>query len=229
MFSLIAVGVAAAYGFSVVAVVAPGLFPPGFQGHGGQVGVYFEAAAVIVVLVLLGQILELTARDRTGARDPGLIGLALKTRAGLRDGHEEELPLAAVKVGDRLRVRPGEKVPVDGTVVEGHSIVDELMLTARRCRSRRRPGDAVTGGDAERPRQSGRRGGTGRGGYRAGADRRHGGERTAVAGADPARRNSVAAWFVPAVIAVAVVAFVAGRLGAGAGAGLCADRRRFRC
>jgi len=130
MFTLIGLGVAAAYGFSVVATALPGVFPASFRGPDGRPGVYFEAAAVIVALVLLGQVLELAARSRTGAAIRALLGLAPKLARRLRsDGGEEDVPLADVKVGDRLRVRPGEKVPVDGSVLEGQSAVDESMIT----------------------------------------------------------------------------------------------------
>jgi Cu+-exporting ATPase len=130
MFTLIGLGVGVAYGYSLVATLFPGLFPPAFRDDHGQVGLYFEAAAVIVTLVLLGQVLELKARSRTGAAIRALLGLAPKTarRVG-QDGSEEEISLADVQVGDRLRVRPGEKVPVDGIVLEGRSSVDESMMT----------------------------------------------------------------------------------------------------
>ena len=130
MFTLIGLGVGAAYGFSVVATALPGAFPASFRGPDGRPGVYFEAAAVIVALVLLGQVLELGARSRTGAAIRALLGLAPKLARRLRsDGGEEDVPLADVKVGDRLRVRPGEKVPVDGSVLEGQSAADESMIT----------------------------------------------------------------------------------------------------
>ena len=129
MWTLIGIGVAAAFGYSVVATVAPGLFPASFREH-GRVGVYFEAAAVIVSLTLLGQLLELRARSRTSAAIKALLGLAPKTARRIGDnGIEEDIPLAHVHVGDRLRVRPGEKVPVDGTVLDGRSSIDESMLT----------------------------------------------------------------------------------------------------
>ena len=122
MFTLIALGIAAAYLFSVAAVVAPGLFPAGFRDAAGQVGVYFEAAAVIVIFVLLGQVMELSARQRTGAAIRSLLDLAAKTARIIRqDGTEEEIPLEQVKVGDRVRVPPGNKVPVDGVVMAGRS------------------------------------------------------------------------------------------------------------
>src|SRR5690625_3603640 len=146
MFSLIAMGVAAAYLFSLVAVVAPGIFPAGFRDEAGEVGVYFEAAAVIVVLVLLGQVLELRAREETGSAIRALLDLAPKTaRIIQEDEREEEIALEDVQVGDRLRVRPGEKVPVDGIVVNGRSAVDESMLTGEPIPAEKAPGDAVTG------------------------------------------------------------------------------------
>ncbi len=129
MWTLIGIGVAAAFGYSVVATLAPGLFPASFREH-GRVGVYFEAAAVIVSLTLLGQLLELRARSKTSAAIKALLGLAPKTARRLNaDGSEEDVPLEQVHVGDRLRVRPGEKVPVDGSVLEGRSSIDESMLT----------------------------------------------------------------------------------------------------
>jgi Cu+-exporting ATPase len=130
MFTLIGLGVAVAYGYSVIATLLPGSFPDSFRDEAGRVGVYFEAAAVIVTLVLLGQVMELGARSRTGAAIRALLGLAPKLARRVRaDGADEDIPLADVKVGDRLRVRPGEKVPVDGIVVEGRSAVDESMIT----------------------------------------------------------------------------------------------------
>ena len=129
MFTLIGIGIAAAFGYSVVATIAPGWFPASFRMH-GQVAVYFEAAAVIVSLTLLGQLLELRARYKTSAAIKALLGLAPKTARRIKDdGSEEDIPLNSVHVGNRLRVRPGEKVPVDGTVLEGRSSIDESMLT----------------------------------------------------------------------------------------------------
>jgi Cu+-exporting ATPase len=130
MFSLIAVGTGVAWAYSVVATLAPQLFPPAFRGHEGAVGVYFEAAAAITVLVLLGQVLELRARERTSGAIRALLDLAPKTARRLEtNGIETEVALDAVLVGDRLRVRPGEKIPVDGTVIDGRSSVDESMVT----------------------------------------------------------------------------------------------------
>ncbi|MGD9546695.1 MAG: heavy metal translocating P-type ATPase [Candidatus Krumholzibacteriia bacterium] len=145
MFTLIGIGVAAAWVFSVVATVAPGIFPEAFR-HGGGVAVYFEAAAVITALVLLGQVLELRARRRTGTAIKALLGLAAKTARLIRpDGSEEDVPLAEITVGDRLRVRPGEKVPVDGEVIEGRSSVDESMITGEPIPVAKEAGDKVVG------------------------------------------------------------------------------------
>jgi len=145
MWTLIGLGVAAAFGYSVVAVLAPGVFPASFR-LGGHVAVYFEAAAVIVSLTLLGQVLELKARSETGAAIKALLGLAPKTARRINaDGTEEDVPLTHVLPGDRLRVRPGEKVPVDGAVLEGESAVDESMLTGEPMPVGKRPGDKVIG------------------------------------------------------------------------------------
>ncbi|GGC18878.1 copper-transporting P-type ATPase [Pseudoduganella buxea] len=145
MWTLIGCGVLAAYGYSVVATVRPGWFPPSFAMH-GRVGVYFEAAAVIVSLTLLGQILELRARSQTSAAIKSLLGLAPRTARRLRaDGSEEDVELAHVHVGDALRVRPGEKVPVDGIVTDGESAVDESMLTGEPVPVTKRQGDRVIG------------------------------------------------------------------------------------
>ena len=146
MFTLIALGVGVAYVFSVIATVAPGLFPPSFRNESGTVAVYFEAAAVIVTLVLLGQVMELRARSHTGAAIRALLGLAPKTARRIReDGREEDVPLDHVHPGDRLRVRPGEKVPVDGVVLEGTSSVDESMVTGEPIPIEKGPNDRVIG------------------------------------------------------------------------------------
>ncbi|MCJ0824781.1 heavy metal translocating P-type ATPase [Luteimonas sp. 50] len=145
MWTLIGTGVGAAYGYSVVATVAPGLFPASFHEH-GRVGVYFEAAAVIVSLTLLGQLLELRARSKTSAAIKALLGLAPKTARRIEaDGSETDIPLEHVHVGDRLRVRPGEKVPVDGTVLEGRSSIDESMLTGEPIPVGKGEGDQLIG------------------------------------------------------------------------------------
>ncbi|MDQ3229369.1 MAG: heavy metal translocating P-type ATPase, partial [Pseudomonadota bacterium] len=145
MFTLIGIGVAAAFGYSVVATIAPDLFPASFREH-GRVGVYFEAAAVIVSLTLLGQLLELRARSKTSAAIKALLGLAPKTARRINDDDsEEDIPLEHVHVGNRLRVRPGEKVPVDGTVLEGRSSVDESMLTGEPIPLEKTDGSNVIG------------------------------------------------------------------------------------
>jgi Cu+-exporting ATPase len=210
MFSLIAMGVVAGYGFSIVAVIAPGIFPAGFRDGEGNVAVYFEAGAVIVTLVLLGQVLELRARQRTGAAIRELMDLAATTARILReDGSEQEIPLEAVEVGDRLRVRPGDKVPVDGEVLEGHSSVDESMLTGEPVPVEKSAGDEVSGATIN-----------GRGSLiieakRVGRDTMLARIVEMVADAQRSRApiqhlaDRVAAVFVPSVIAVAVLAFIA--------------------
>ncbi len=209
MFTLIGLGVSVAYGYSVVAALAPQLFPESFRTHGGQVAVYFEAAGVIVTLILLGQVLELRARSRTGAAIQELLGLAAKTARRIRDdGSEEDVPLEAVHVGDRLRVRPGEKVPVDGVVVEGASTVDESMVTGEPVPVPKKEGDPVIGATVN---------GTGMMVVRAdkvGADTLLSRIVAMVAEAQRSRApiqklaDTVSAYFVPIVIAVAVVTFV---------------------
>jgi Cu+-exporting ATPase len=210
MFSLIGMGVAAAYAYSVVAVLAPGIFPDGFRDAEGHVGVYFEAAAVIVVLVLLGQMLELRARERTGAAIRALLDLAAKTARIIREnGSEEEIPLEDVQVGDRLRVRPGDKVPVDGEVVEGRSSVDESMLTGESIPVEKVSGDKVTGATIN---------GTGTlimQATRVGKDTMLAQIVEMVASAQRSRApiqkwaDMVAGKFVPAVIGIAVLSFIA--------------------
>src|ERR1051325_747990 len=146
MFTLIALGVGVGYLFSVIAVLLPGIFPASFRDADGNVPVYFEAAAVIVTLVLLGQVLELRARSQTGTAIKALLGLAPKTARRVReDGNEEDVPLEHVHPGDRLRVRPGEKVPVDGVVLEGSSAVDESMITGEPIPVEKRANDRVVG------------------------------------------------------------------------------------
>jgi Cu+-exporting ATPase len=147
MFTLIAIGVGTAYIYSVVATLFPDIFPHAFRGHGGEAAVYFEAAAVITTLVLLGQVLELRARSQTSSAIKALLGLAPKTARRLRDdGTEEDIPLAHAHPGDRLRIRPGEKVPVDGIVLEGESAVDESMITGEPVPVEKVPGGLLTGG-----------------------------------------------------------------------------------
>ena len=146
MFTLIGLGVGVGYLFSVIAVIVPGIFPHSFRDHEGNVPVYFEAAAVIVTLVLLGQVLELRARSQTGAAIKELLGLAPKTARRLsEDGREEDVPLEHVHAGDRLRVRPGEKVPVDGVVLEGSSAIDESMITGEPIPVEKQANDRVVG------------------------------------------------------------------------------------
>ena len=146
MFTLIGLGVSVAYGYSLVAALVPGIFPPSFRDASGEVAVYFEAAGVIVTLILLGQVLELRARSQTGAAIRKLLGLAAKSARRIRDdGVEEDVPLETVQVGDRLRVRPGEKVPVDGVVLEGPSTVDESMVTGEPIPVQKQPGETVIG------------------------------------------------------------------------------------
>ncbi len=147
MFTLIAIGVGAAYAYSVVATLVPGTFPAGFRDESGQVGVYFEVGAVIVVLVLLGQVLELRAREKTGGALRALLDLAPQTARRLAEsGGDEEIPLDQVRHGDRLRVRPGDKVPVDGEIIEGRSSLDESMVTGESMPVQKAAGDKVIGG-----------------------------------------------------------------------------------
>ncbi len=145
MFTLIGIGVGVAYIYSVVAALLPGIFPASFRKDGGEVGIYFEAAAVIVTLVLLGQVLELKARSKTGAAIKLLLGLAPKTARRIKDGKEEDIPLEHVNRDDVLRVRPGEKIPVDGVVIDGLSSVDESMVTGEPIPVQKQKGDRVIG------------------------------------------------------------------------------------
>jgi Cu+-exporting ATPase len=162
MFTLIAVGVGTAYVYSLIATLFPAIFPAAFRGEGGSVAVYFEAAAVITALVLLGQVLELRARSQTSSAIKALLGLAPSTARILRDnGSEEDVPLDRVHPGDRLRVRPGEKVPVDGVVLEGVSSVDESMVTGEPIPVEKVSGSRVTGGTVKpgaHPASGGHRG-----------------------------------------------------------------------
>ncbi|SFI23498.1 copper-transporting P-type ATPase [Modicisalibacter xianhensis] len=210
MFSLISMGVGAAYLFSIVAVLAPGIFPAGFRDESGDVGVYFEAAAVIVALVLLGQVMELRAREGTGKAIRALLDMAAKTARVIRpDGSEEEIALENVQVGDHLRVRPGDKVPVDGVVVEGRSSIDESMISGEPVPVEKVTGDQVTGATIN---------GTGSlimEATRVGADTMLSQIVAMVANAQRSRApiqkfaDTVAGKFVPAVIGVAVIAFIA--------------------
>jgi Cu+-exporting ATPase len=210
MWTLIGIGVGAAYLYSVVATLAPGIFPAAFRGHEGQVDVYFEAAAVIVALVLLGQVLELRARERTSGAIKALLGLAPKTARRVRDdGTDEEVPLEEVQVGDRLRVRPGDKIPVDGLVLEGHSAVDESMLTGEPMPVDKTAGERVTGGTINQSGSFVMRA------ERVGSETMLAQIVEMVAAAQRSRApiqrlvDMVASWFVPAVVLVAIVAFVA--------------------
>lgn len=210
MWTLILIGVSLAFGYSVCAVLAPGLFPESVRGPDGQVGVYFEAAAVIVTLVLLGQVLELRARRRTGGAIRALLDLAPATARRLREGgSDEDVPVAILAPGDRLRIRPGDRIPIDGEVVDGSSSVDESLLTGEPIPVEKRPGDPVTGGTLNRA------------GSFVMEVRRVGAETTLarivhmVAGAQRSRApvqamaDRVASWFVPAVVLAAAAAFVA--------------------
>ena len=209
MFTLIAIGTGAAFLYSLLAVLMPGLFPEGFRDTSGRVGLYFEAAAVIITLVLLGQVLELKARERTSDAIRALLDLAPKTaRRVMETGEERDLPLDRIEVGDILRVRPGEKIALDGEVIEGRSAVDESMLTGEPLPVEKAPGETVTGGTLN---------GSGSFLFRV---TRVGDQTTLaqvihmVAEAQRSRApiqslvDKVASYFVPAVIAVAVIAFV---------------------
>jgi P-type Cu+ transporter len=210
MFTLIAMGTGVAWVYSMVATLAPGIFPAGFQISGGAVAVYFEAAAVITVLVLLGQVLELRARESTSGAIRALLDLAPKTARRLRDGGaEEEVSLDQVHVGDRLRVRPGEKVPVDGIVIEGRSAVDESMVTGESMPVTKEVGANVIGGTMN---QSGALVIEAR---KIGRDTMLSQIVQLVAEAQRSRApiqrmaDRVSGWFVPAVIAIALLAFAA--------------------
>ena len=207
MFTLIAIGVGAAFVFSIVAMLLPGLFPPTMQ-HEGKVGIYFEAAAMVTVLVLLGQVLELRARSRTGSAIKALLNLAPPTARQVAKDGDHEVPLDQVKVGDWLRVVPGDKVPVDGAVVEGHSSVEESMITGEPLPVEKAVGDKVTGGTVNGP-----------GSFvmcaeRVGSDTLLGQIVNMVAEAQRSRApiqglaDKVAGIFVPMVLAVSVITFV---------------------
>jgi len=209
MFTLVAIGTGVAWAYSVVATIAPGIFPPAFRRMDGAVAVYFEAAAVSVVLVLLGQLLELRAREATGGAIRALLNLAPKTARRMNaDGSDEEVALGLVVAGETLRVRPGEAVPVDGTVTDGRSTIDESMVTGESMPVTKSVGDAVIAGTINQ---------TGAIAMRAdkvGSDTTLARIVQMVADAQRSRApiqrlaDQVAGWFVPAVIAVAVLAFV---------------------
>jgi Cu+-exporting ATPase len=209
MFTLIALGVSVAYGYSVVATLFPAAFPEGFRDEAGEVGVYFEVSAVIVTLILLGQVLELRARGQTSTALKKLLGLAAKSARRIRaDGGEDDVPLEAVQVGDRLRVRPGEKVPVDGIVLEGSSAVDESMVSGEPIPVEKHSGDRVVGATIN---------GTGTLIIRAdkvGADTLLSRIVAMVAEAQRSRApiqklaDVVSAYFVPTVVAIAIITFV---------------------
>jgi len=210
MFTLIAMGTGIAWLYSIVATLAPGLFPPAFQGHDGSVAVYFEAAAVITVLVLLGQVLELRAREQTSGAIKALLNLAPATARRIgEDGSEAEIELGHVQVGDRLRVRPGDKVPLDGEVLEGRSNVDESMVTGEPLAVAKTAGAKVIGGTLN-----------GQGSFimraeKVGADTMLSQIVQMVAKAQRSRApiqrlaDTVSSWFVPIVVLVAVAAFAA--------------------
>ncbi len=208
MFTLIAIGTGAAFGYSIVATLAPGIFPDSFKGHGGEVAVYFEAAAVITTLVLLGQLLELRARSQTSSAIKMLLGLTPKTARIIHHGHEEDISLDQVQPGDLLRVRPGEKVPVDGVVTEGRSSVDEAMVTGEPIPVEKESGSNVTGGTVN-----------GTGSFVMRAERV--GSETLLAqivrmvgeaqrSRAPIQRlaDAVSAWFVPTVVLVSILTFL---------------------
>jgi Cu+-exporting ATPase len=209
MFTLIGIGMGAAYWYSVVATLFPRIFPPAFREASGQVAVYFEPAAFIVTLVLLGQVLELRARSQTNSAIKALLGLAPRTARLVRaDGAEEDVPLDRVQVGDRLRVRPGEKVPVDGVVIEGHSSVDESMITGESIPVEKASGSKVTGATVN---------GTGSFLMRAeriGADTLLSHIVKMVSDAQRTRApiqrlaDVVSGWFVPAVLLTALITFI---------------------
>lgn len=209
MFTLIAMGTGVAWVYSVIATVAPGLFPDTFKGHEGAVAVYFEAAAVIVVLVLLGQLLELKAREQTGGAIRALLDLAPKTARRINEnGEDEDVPLDQIKAGDLLRVRPGEKVPLDGIVTEGSSAVDESMVTGESMPVKKEAESKVIGGTMNQTGSFVMKA------ERVGKDTMLSQIVQMVAEAQRSRApiqrmaDLVASWFVPAVILVAVIAFI---------------------
>jgi Cu+-exporting ATPase len=208
MFTLIAIGVGAAYFYSSVVMLLPQTFPPSFAAH-GKIGIYFEAAAIITVLVLLGQVLELRARSRTGSAIRALLDLAPKIAHVIRDSEERDVPLDEVQRGDHLRIRPGEKVPVDGRVIEGHTSVDESMITGEAMPVEKTTRDRVTGGTVNQT------GSIVIEAERVGSETVLSQIVEMVAKAQRSRApiqrlaDKVAGWFVPAVIAIAIVTFIA--------------------
>jgi Cu+-exporting ATPase len=206
MFTLIAIGVGAAYLYSAIVMLLPQIFPPSFSEH-GKIGIYFEAAAIITVLVLLGQVLELRARSRTGSAIRALLDLAPNTARVIRDGEEQDVSLDQVQKGDRLRVRPGEKVPVDGRVIDGRTSIDEAMITGEAIPVEKATGDRVTGGTVNQT------------GSIVIEVERVGSETVLsqivemVAQAQRSRApiqglaDKVAGWFVPAVLLIAIITF----------------------
>src|SRR5579871_6516178 len=210
MFTLIAIGAGVAFLYSVIGTIAPDLFPPSFRGHDGAVAVYFEAASVITVLVLLGQVLELRARDATSGAIKALLQLAPKTARRIdADGNEHEVEIDALAVGDRLRVRPGEKVPVDGIILEGRSSLDESLVTGESMPVTKEVGAKVIAGTLNQS------GGFVMRAEKVGRDTLLSQIVQMVADAQRSRApiqrlaDQVAGWFVPTVIAVAVIAFAA--------------------
>ena len=209
MYTLISLGVGVAFAYSAVALLVPGIFPPTFRDESGQVGLYFEAAAVIAVLVLLGEVLQLRARENTSGAIRALLKLAPQiAHRVLEQGSDEDVPLDRVQKGDRLRVRPGEKVPVDGAVLEGHSSVDESLITGEPVPVEKQPGDKVTGGTLN-----------GTGSFlmkaeRVGAETLLARIVQMVAEAQRTRApiqnlaDAVSSYFVPAVVGIAVIAFI---------------------
>jgi Cu+-exporting ATPase len=207
MFTLIAVGVGAAYFYSVIAVIAPGIFPSSFRRH-GEVDLYFEAAAVITTLILLGQLIEAKARSRTGHAIKALLGLAAKTAHRVHDGQEQEIAVDEIQKGDVLRVRPGEKIPIDGVIVDGQSNIDESMITGEPMPVSKRAGEKVIGATVNQT-----------GSFLMRAERI--GSETVlaqivqmVAEAQRSRApiqklvDTVSGYFVPAVIGVAIITFI---------------------
>jgi heavy metal translocating P-type ATPase len=207
MFTLIAIGVGAAYFYSAAVMLLPQLFPQSFAAH-GKIGIYFEAAAIITVLVLLGQVLELRARSRTGSAIRALLDLAPDTARIVRDGEDRDVPLAEVQKGDRLRIRPGEKIPVDGRVIEGRTNIDESMITGEPMPMEKTNGDRVTGGTVNQT------GSILMEAERVGSETVLSQIVEMVAQAQRSRApiqglaDKVASWFVPAVIAIAVITFL---------------------